>query len=94
MQPLFRSCFWSRVLALIVLALLLALIVLATGRFMPPSRSTGVVLMHDFDKSPPRGNSLPHADHVISLTTRIIEFAGQDGYPPMRSGDVLKGAQG
>ena len=49
----------------------------------------GVVLMHDFDKPPGPGDSMSHADYVISLTTRIIEFAEQNGYRLMRLGDVL-----
>jgi len=53
----------------------------------------GVVLMHDFDKSPPPDDSIPHGDYVISLTTRIIEFAGQNGYRLMRLGDVLNTRQ-
>ena len=53
----------------------------------------GVVLMHDFDKSPAPDDSIPHGDYVISLTTRIIEFAGQNGYRLMRLGDVLNTRQ-
>ncbi len=54
----------------------------------------GVVLMHDFDRPPAPADGMSHDEYVISLTTRIIEFAEENGYRLMRLGDVLKGAQG
>ena len=56
-------------------------------------RGGGVVLMHDFDKSPAPSDGISHSDYVISLTMRIIEFAEQNGYHLMRLGDVLHRGQ-
>lgn len=55
----------------------------------------GVVLMHDFDRvDGPAGETDSHADYVLNLTGRILEFADTQGYRLVRLGDVTGAAPG
>ena len=56
----------------------------------------GVVLAHDFDRPDEDRpdectDGMPHADYVLSLTERIIEFSRENGYQIRRLGEVLQG---
>lgn len=51
----------------------------------------GVVLAHDFDRNPNPAGGMSHAEYIIDLTERIIDFAEENGYRIMRLGEVLKG---
>ncbi len=56
------------------------------------SKNGGVVLAHDFDKKAEVAAGITHAEYVMELTEKIINFADENEYRIMRLGDVLKGA--
>lgn len=51
-------------------------------------RQGGVVLMHDFVRPADGPGHLPHRDHVLQLTGRIIDHAERHGYQLTTLGDI------
>lgn len=48
----------------------------------------GVVLMHDFAFAPRRAEDHRHPEHILQMTTAIIDFAAEKNFTLLRFGDL------